>query len=101
MWRKEKGEKCAILKWLTEKEVYLAICVDLTNHRLVEQKQQFADVLQNRCSKNFYNIHNKITGIGSLFNKAAGLKTCNLIKKRLQHKFFPVNIAKILRTPLL
>ena len=35
----------------------------------------------------------------SLFNKYAGLKACNFIKKRLQHKFFPVKFAKFLRTP--
>ena len=29
------------------------------------------------------------------------LKTCNFIKKRLQHRCFLVNIAKILRTPIL
>ena len=32
-----------------------------------------------------------------LFNKAAGLKACNFVKKRLQHSCFPVNIAKFLR----
>ena len=31
------------------------------------------------------------------FNKVTGLKTCNFIKKRLQHRCFPVNIAKFLR----
>ena len=34
----------------------------------------------------------------SLFNKVAGLKPCNFIKKELQHMYFPVNIAKFLRT---
>ena len=29
------------------------------------------------------------------------LKACNLIKKRLQHKCFPVNIAKFVRTSIL
>ena len=29
------------------------------------------------------------------------LKACNFIKKRLQQKCFPVNIAKFLRTPIL
>ena len=29
------------------------------------------------------------------------LKACNLIKRRIQHKCFPVNIAKFLRTPTL
>ena len=34
----------------------------------------------------------------SLSDKDAGLKVCNFIKKRLQHRCFPVNIAKCLRT---
>ena len=38
----------------------------------------------------------------SLFlNKNAGLQSWNFIKKRLQHRFFPVNIAKFLRAPVL
>ena len=35
----------------------------------------------------------------SLFNKLAGLQACNFIKKRHQQRYFPVNFAKILRTP--
>ena len=31
-------------------------------------------------------------------NTCVGLKACNFIKKRLQHKCFPENIAKFLRT---
>ena len=34
----------------------------------------------------------------SLFNKVADLKTRNLIKKRLGHRYFPGNIEKFLRT---
>ena len=34
----------------------------------------------------------------SLFNKVAGLKAWNVIKKRLLHRWFPVNIATFLRT---
>ena len=34
----------------------------------------------------------------SLFNKISGLKVCNFIRKKLQHRCFPVNIAKFLRT---
>ena len=29
----------------------------------------------------------------SLFNKVSGMKACNFIKTRLQHRFFPVNIG--------
>ena len=36
-----------------------------------------------------------------LFNEVADLKACNFIKKRPQHMFFPVNIAKFLRTLIL
>ena len=35
----------------------------------------------------------------SLFNKVTDLKACSFIKKMLQHKRFPVNIAKYLKTP--
>ena len=37
----------------------------------------------------------------SLFNKIAGLKVCNFIKKRLQHRCFPVNFRKFSKTPIL
>ena len=35
-----------------------------------------------------------------VFNKYAGLKACNFIEKRLQHRCFPLKFAKFLRTPL-
>ena len=37
----------------------------------------------------------------SFFNKVAGLRPVSVLKKRLQHRYFPVNIAKFLRTPIL
>ena len=37
----------------------------------------------------------------SLLNKVAGLKVCNFLKNRLQHRCFPVNIAKFLILPIL
>ena len=37
----------------------------------------------------------------SLFNKVAGLTPRNFIKKRPQHKYFLVNFAKFLKTPIL
>ena len=37
----------------------------------------------------------------SLLNKVAGLSACNFIKKRLQHRCFPVTFAKYSRTPFL
>ena len=35
----------------------------------------------------------------SFFNKVAGLSLVTLLKKRLQHRCFPMNLAKFLRTP--
>ena len=37
----------------------------------------------------------------SFLNKVAGLQDWNFIKKRLQHKCFPVKFAKFLRAPIL
>ena len=66
------------------------------------QKQSFADILQNRFSRRFCNIHRK-TPV-SLFDNVASLKlhveACNFIKKILQHRFLPLNITKFLRTPI-
>ena len=40
----------------------------------------------------------KTSLLESLFNRVAGQKACNFIKKRLQHRCFPVNIATFLGT---
>ena len=37
----------------------------------------------------------------SPFNKVPGLLACNSIKKRLQHRYFPVKFKKFLITPFL
>ena len=63
-----------------------------------QQKQPFADALQNWCSEKFRNIRRKTPVLESLFNKGAGLMACNIIKKRLQDRYFPLNNAKLLRT---
>ena len=51
--------------------------------------------------KKFHNIHWKKSMLESLFNKLAGLKGCNFIKKTLQQRYFSVNIANFLRTAIL
>ena len=49
-------------------------------------------------SKKFVgNIHRKTPVLESIFNKVA----CNFVLKRLQHKCFPVNISKFVKTPIL
>ena len=45
------------------------------------QKQSFADVLQNRCSKQFRKLHRKALVLEFLFKKLAGRRLANLFKK--------------------
>ena len=40
------------------------------------------------------------SALESLFNKVPGVKACNFIKERLQHRCFPPNIAKCLTPPV-
>ena len=65
---------------------------------LTLQEQSFTDVLQSRCSSKFFKFHWKIPALEALFNNVAGLKGCNFIKKKLQHRCFPVKFAKLFRT---
>ena len=61
------------------------------------QKQPFADVFQNRCSKRFCNIHRKTPVLELFFNIVAGLEDWNCIKKRLQHRCFFCEYCKIFK----
>ena len=45
------------------------------------EMQLFANVLQNRCSSKFSNIHVTISLLESLLNEITGLMACNFIKK--------------------
>ena len=56
--------------------------------------------LKNFSKQVFLNIHRKIPVLESFFNKVGSLESCNLLKKRLQHRCFLVNIAKFLRTTI-
>ena len=51
--------------------------------------------------KNFAIFTEKHLRWGLFLNKSAGLQSWNFIKNRLQHRFFPVNIAKFLKAPIL
>ena len=70
--------------------------------RKVQVKEQVSEEgvrrLQIRCSLKFCKFHSKTPVLESLFNKAAGLNVSNSIKKRLQHRCFPVKFVKFLKT---
>ena len=63
-----------------------------SNHQRSSMKKLFLKISQ--CS-----LEN--TCVGVFLYKIAGLKACNFIKKRLQHRYFSVNIAKFLRITIL
>ena len=58
-----------------------------------------------RCKKEypekFRKFHKKTPVLESHLYKAAGLKACNFIKKRIQYRCFPVKFEKFLRRSIL
>ena len=65
------------------------------------QKQPSEVFYRKSCSYKSRNIHRKTPVLGSPFNRLAGLKACNFLKKRLRHRCFPVDFAKFLKTLIL
>ena len=62
-------------------------------------QEQPPEVFYKKLFLKFLQFHRKIPVLESSFDKVAGLKAYNFIKKGLEHRFFPVNIAKFLREP--
>ena len=65
------------------------------------QKRPPSVFYKKRCSLKFHKFHRKTPVLESLFNGVPGLKACDFIEKRLQHRCFPVKFAKYLRRPIL
>ena len=61
----------------------------------IDEKQPLEVFCEKRCSHKFRKFNMKTPTLESLFNKVAGLKVCNFIKKRLLHTLFPVKCAKL------
>ena len=57
-----------------------------------KQKQPPEVCCKKRYSAKFLKFYKKTTVLESLINKAEDLQACNFIKKRLQHRFFTVNM---------
>ena len=47
--------------------------------------------------KNFGNLSGKIHALEYLFKKASDPHACKFMKKRLQHRYFPVKLARFSR----
>ena len=56
---------------------------------------------KNRGSQEFRKFQRQTPSLESLLNKVPGLKACNFIEKKLQHRCFPMKFAKFLRTTIL
>ena len=72
-------------------------CLFLDKCFIIDNPQMF-------CKKVFLEISlnsQKNTCARPCFNKVAGLRPVTLLKKRLYRRCFPVNFAKLLRTPFL
>ena len=66
------------------------------------QKQPLEMFCKRSCSwKKFANFKRTKPVSESLFNEVAGLRIYSFIKKRLQHRCFPVKLKKFLRTSIL
>ena len=58
-------------------------------------------VLLKKVSEKFWKFHRKKHLLKYLFNRVACLQICNFLKKRLQHRYFPMEFTKYLRKPIL
>ena len=73
----------------------------LSSHKISGNYNVQKVFYKNAVLKNFVIFIGKHLRWNLFFNKNAGLQTCSLIKKRLQHRWFLANIDKFLRTPIL
>ena len=96
---------------LYDRKIFCSILTDFSNLSfLFHQKfpllsydlknvlaKQFPNVLQNRCSYKFPNIHEKIYVLKSLFNTVRGLKAYNFNKKETSTQAFSYEYHKIFK----
>ena len=65
------------------------------------QKKPSEVFYRNSCSLKFRSIHRKTPTQEALFVKVVSLQASNVMKKRLRHRCFSMNIVKFLRIPAL
>ena len=68
---------------------------------LLHGKFQNTEAATESFLKHFTEFKGKRLCQSHFFNKVAGLRSANLSKKRLRHKYFSVNFVKFLRTTFL
>ena len=66
--------------------------------KLPSHRNQSIDLLSKKgVFRNFTKFIGKHLCQSLLFNKVSGLRTATLLKRRLRHRCFPVNLAKFLK----
>ena len=69
---------------------------------MAQPPEQNSEAATRSVLKSFANFtYSKTPVLESPFYKVASLQVCNVIKKRLLHRCFPVKFEKFLRTPIL
>ena len=91
-------DQCIITSKIVQKQPFTGVLFK----RLLEviQKQPLEVFYKAIILKNFGILTRKHLWWSLCLNKVVGLQTCNLIKMRLQQRRFPVNIEKLLGTPV-
>ena len=87
---------------LIDKQKYCKLLVnEIRIKPAIRNRRNRSRKKQKSCPKKFRNIYRRTPVFEPLFNKVVGLRASSFIKKRLQHRYFAVNISKCLRTPIL
>ena len=73
----------------------------VVSSNMESQIQSPRDVVQKGVLRDFVKFSWKHLCRSLFFNKVVGLKPVTFLKKKLRHRCFHVNFAKILRTPFL
>ena len=87
------------ISWLVSHEVCIHIQYFFGVMRNKLQKQPLEVLCKKDVLKNFGKSTGKHLCHGLFFNKVAALRSATLLKKRLWHRCFSVNLAKFLRIP--
>ena len=88
--RKTKGQSG---KPIRSQNNFIQFCMQFVITIRISRSQMFFEIGVLKV----YNIHRETPVLEPLFSKTANLKAYKFIKKRLQHRCFPVNITNLLR----
>ena len=85
--------------FILRSSMFYILCLFLAFHVTLshEWEQSFVDVFQNDVRKNFTNFTGKHLCLNLFLIKLRAWRPATLLKKRLQHKYFPGEICEIFK----